>query len=1038
MSHSHRQSSQSLSLSLPPRFAYENGVNRLRHGRVLSPASPFFNPEPEVDDPSRCPAPAVDSSSAVTRLEVLSGWEVNFSVISLYACSLLSLLYVLVRTTHFGTAWRNNHIITPPTSFDGFATWIFDAASVALPLYFAASLLLAPRVNPEQVWTAALLAVGLFTTNPLTRDDVALLQPRRFIASDAIYAALVYLYLLVVVHSYRELDSARFHSPLFYAPKLIVTALYFALNLYSGLVYHVSLGLVPCTRLITWLILASAGLATPRISIPVLLVAVMDAGFAIHVVNQVGRTAEFLGTVPYVEHRAKQLGFRCFVYQTLAFCACISTLAALIIFILPNSYLYFLAHNPSDYVVLDPPVARLGLAFVYLTWTLVLAFVNLPPSHFLTSLLRLASVRLAPLRRTHIAVWFGLADMVNTDEAEDSPDDDSNSNISINNSRTMLSTSLATRSVFIPPGRSVPMRYRHRELFDSVIVTSDRSTVVPPLYLSAQLSSRSSPNSPYSQITSSSSAQNLRSTDSEWMLKSSASSSLTNLSKLGPSVSRRLRLRKNLFVMETQVLLVNVAYLSYIFGNPREELPRTAVRNPTTAPCSTDGERRGDGNTTVDSSSSSEEVVESPAETQPKFDDGTMFRVDPYRMAEDFGFTVFRYISCNSLNVHAVILVSSVRVIVAFSGTRDASNWRTNANFNREVLDDRLSRFEYDFEEAQTLPPYTTQEWVDNDVDISFDVCDSIDMNQAHTQLHPVETGLEPQRLRRSVSYEEIMAQRACVRDRDGGSSSRSVGEAVNSPLLMRAHTYGATATTQTVSEREPQSRARRPRAGVSMMASAFAHEIRTFGQAKVHLGFLDAYTSVRRRVLGALVELYGGRQQNGQAASLPIFFTGHSLGGAMATFACYETARYYKRIGISRRQDISCTTFGCPRIGNEAFKMRYERLVETHWRFEMAADPIPKIPAILNYVSVGVQVLIDQSGMLLIDPSFIEVQWWGRLSNPYLGYRLHIRASYCMALRTYCKLYRNGADDLSNRFWPFPLRIQTKGFFRQLQLDNV
>lgn len=153
-----------------------------------------------------------------------------------------------------------------------------------------------------------------------------------------------------------------------------------------------------------------------------------------------------------------------------------------------------------------------------------------------------------------------------------------------------------------------------------------------------------------------------------------------------------------------------------------------------------------------------------------------------------------------------------------------------------------------------------------------------------------------------------------------------------------------------------------------------------------------------------------------------------------MAMFCSYEAARYYKRIGLRRRQDVSCTTFGSPMVGNDAFKARYERLVETHWRFELAGDPIPKLPSSwLNYVPVGVQVLLDQSGMLLIDPSFIEVQWWGRLQNLFAGYRLHMRASYSMALRTYCKMYKNGEDDLEDCFWEFPIIVHTRGLFPDL-----
>jgi hypothetical protein len=260
-----------------------------------------------------------------------------------------------------------------------------------------------------------------------------------------------------------------------------------------------------------------------------------------------------------------------------------------------------------------------------------------------------------------------------------------------------------------------------------------------------------------------------------------------------------------------------------------------------------------------------------------------------------------------------------------------------------------------------------------------------------------------------------------------------------------------------------------------------------TYGQAKVHRGFAEAYGHLRKRVMGALMELYGGRglargsvapgddgasryrasshenvrsrsrgilggddgrggpifehDEHGQragvvrgsCAGLPLFLCGHSLGGSLATFASYECARYYRSVGLRRRADVACTTFGAPMAGNSVFKARYERLVETHWRFEVAADPVPKLSGWLNYVPVGVRVLLDQSGMMLIDPSMVEVLWWGTLANPYLGYKLHIRASYIMALRAYCRRYRDGSDPLDERFWAFPIQCQTRGLFPEV-----
>lgn len=1021
-----------LSTSLPSSFRF----------RPLSfPHSSFFNPYPEEDDPSRCLAPSVDSTSARTRLEVLKGWEVSFSVLSLYFASALACLYVLFTTCAATNSWLTSHATLPSSSFDRFIRIALETASVALPVYYFLNLVLIPRLTHEQIWTSVLLTVGLLATNPLTRDDLTLVKPRYLVITDSIYTATIYLYLLLVVHSYRVLDNQHIHSLLFYLPKLIIALSYALFKLIAGLSANISLGLIPFARVVTWIRLLCSHRSSLNVTTSVLLTTCMDLAFAIYLVGQVSRTADFLGTVPYVENRAKQLGFRCFVYQTLAFCVSIITLSIVTTLLLPSSYLIYLTHNSKHITVLEPPVARLALAFIYFTWTLVLAYVNLPPTPLLhRALYNLLSAFLHQIRNSPVTLWLGLADVVDTADAEDSADEvEAPAHQSTPPNHRSHTVAYAANPLQPP---LIPMRYRHHELFDIVPLTSSTSSLHSTFSASGTITRINPIVPPYNRAPSNSTQTPL----SKCRTRSFPSHHDADISVNHSTTCRRLRLRKNLFVMETQVLMVNVAYLAYIFGNPREELP-------------TPSSSRRDEHSKVDiglpfhvdepeppSTLWSASLLDSSRfeESQPELDDGTMFRVDPYTLAERYGYKVHKYVACASLNTHAIVLVNSTRVIVSFSGTRDMSNWKVNANVNRVVLDDRLTRFEYDVTDTLSLNDNVI------DTDTPFDALLHSD-GQFGVMFDPDHSGSFPTHgvnlIRRSKSASECDFPTQSLTEEDRtllfDTRIRSYGT-LRTSTTRRALSFYSSRDRPHASAHGPSgftglhNHASRVKQRVSIIASTFAHELATFGKAKVHAGFLEAYMSVRKRVLGALVELYGGRDGKGSAASLPLFFTGHSLGGAMATFGCYEAARYFKRIGIARRQDISCTTFGCPRVGNEAFKMRYERLVETHWRFEMAADPIPYMPTlVLNYVPVGVQVLIDQSGMLLIDPSFIEVQWWGRLANPYLGYKLHIRASYCMALRTYCKLYKNGMDDLADRFWPFPLRIQTKGFFRQLQFES-
>lgn len=67
--------------------------------------------------------------------------------------------------------------------------------------------------------------------------------------------------------------------------------------------------------------------------------------------------------------------------------------------------------------------------------------------------------------------------------------------------------------------------------------------------------------------------------------------------------------------------------------------------------------------------------------------------------------------------------------------------------------------------------------------------------------------------------------------------------------------------------------------------------------EAAVHEGFQLALDSVWPDVTKALDEV-----------SCPVFFAGHSLGGALATLAA------------SRRKPNGLYTFGCPRVGNQRF----------------------------------------------------------------------------------------------------------------------
>lgn len=97
---------------------------------------------------------------------------------------------------------------------------------------------------------------------------------------------------------------------------------------------------------------------------------------------------------------------------------------------------------------------------------------------------------------------------------------------------------------------------------------------------------------------------------------------------------------------------------------------------------------------------------------------------------------------------------------------------------------------------------------------------------------------------------------------------------------------------------------------------------------AKVHTGFWLAFHEVRDKVLDAVRVQRTARQK--------VWVTGHSLGGAQAILA----ARTFKEEKIPVQ---GLYTFGCPRVGNEAFKANFG--ISNTRRYVYALDIVPMLP---------------------------------------------------------------------------------------------
>jgi len=139
------------------------------------------------------------------------------------------------------------------------------------------------------------------------------------------------------------------------------------------------------------------------------------------------------------------------------------------------------------------------------------------------------------------------------------------------------------------------------------------------------------------------------------------------------------------------------------------------------------------------------------------------------------------------------------------------------------------------------------------------------------------------------------------------------------------------------------------------------------------------------------------------------VCFTGHSLGGALATigavdFKIHSLPRIdafiksqqspdFSRNSFSerrghlspsvRRIHVSMYNFGSPRVGNSAFAELFDKQVPDGFRVVVDGDPVPGVPfSSAGFKHVGTEVLIDSigAGSITIDSSFIERRLRGRM----------------------------------------------------------
>ena len=133
----------------------------------------------------------------------------------------------------------------------------------------------------------------------------------------------------------------------------------------------------------------------------------------------------------------------------------------------------------------------------------------------------------------------------------------------------------------------------------------------------------------------------------------------------------------------------------------------------------------------------------------------------------------------------------------------------------------------------------------------------------------------------------------------------------------------------------------------------------------RVHKGFKRALRDVWPAVTDAVAKFQDGAQS--------LWFTGHSLGAALATLAVANLRSEAKPV-------YGLYTFGQPRVGDSAFQQLFDLDFKAMcFRYANNNDVVTRVPLrSMGYRHVGTCLYFDSEGVVRSDPSF----WWKFLDS--------------------------------------------------------
>jgi triacylglycerol lipase len=176
-----------------------------------------------------------------------------------------------------------------------------------------------------------------------------------------------------------------------------------------------------------------------------------------------------------------------------------------------------------------------------------------------------------------------------------------------------------------------------------------------------------------------------------------------------------------------------------------------------------------------------------------------------------------------------------------------------------------------------------------------------------------------------------------------------------------------------------------------------------------VHRGFYAAFNQVWIDVEDAIEELRAGEIPQS------LWFTGHSLGGALATLATMACKFNELPIVVN-----GLYTYGSPRVGSERFAANFNNVFRGQtFRIVNNNDVVTRVPpSNLDYSHVGQLKYFDHKGDLYSDN---QLSWWGSFWDRMAG-----------RLDSFSTLEPDGIEDHNLDFRYVPLLQRQKIVYEQ------